>query len=927
MGDLFAPPPGYPVPPPELDTPPPNFADAGKNFAIGVAASGVSTGWWAQLAKVFKDVFSFIVGWTLAILGNVLAFIVGNLTAADAIASQAYGELIAREVESLFGLNYNSAALQGIANSKGRADLGSQVANVILTSIFSPTSAASGSGVEPSDAAAKKYLGTVMTMELEGWIHSWVLDALSVHELEKFGDLKDGISSVLGLGRMSRQVFAAPLKVFVHDPYQALLNDRYRPTPLPHTSAIRQFYRGELSRDDLERILGREGWSTKYIDYLISEHQKYLSDADVDYLVSRGAWNSDQGSKYLQEQGWDAATAQRRLAIMADKRVDHFRREIITAGEAAFVRGDIPATQFQTIVQNSGLSDDEQTWTIRAAGVKRELHITNLSRSDIQTMILKGVLNFTDLQAWAVRNNMPIDQERFLELLLAEEGGEKTAAAKAKAEAAAAKAAAQQLKAQAAIAKAAQAKAQAADKGISVSQAETLVVDGLWTFDHLTTFLTARNYGPDAIAAITDLLHARITKAAAHGTTATGIRATAAAKGLPLGQLEKAAVEGILTLAEFQAALAPHGFTAEETQVLVELTQHAREVQAVKDQAAADRAAKAGHHEASLAEIERAARLGITPADNYTLALQNAGFNAASVALLRGILDSQIAADRKAAATRTGAVAAGNFKGVSLPQLEQEVVAGIRTLDDYTAALLKLGYSAGDVADLAALLKLRIQHAHTVADKSVAAGEALAQRSLSLTDIERSVKLGILTIDDYKAALKAADFDPHTIDILAHALTQQVANASKAGVTTTGAVTKAKAKSISLSEFQRAVLEGVRTIGDYSNLLTGLGYSAADVTTMVHLQQLKLDHAAAAARKHADAVGLATDRGISLADEERAVLSGDKTMANYDALLKALGFDAIDRSTLDKLLAAKIAAAAAKAAAPPAATGGGTPPV
>jgi hypothetical protein len=106
---------------------------------------------------------------------------------------------------------------------------------------------------------------------------------------------------------------------------------------------------------------------------------------------------------------------------------------------------------------------------------------------------------------------------------------------------------------------------------------------------------------------------------------------------------------------------------------------------------------------------------------------------------------------------------------------------------------------------------------------------------------------------------------------------------------------------------------GLEPVSTYTAAVTAAGYSAADAQTLTELLNLKIAHTAAVAAMHADAVGKATAKGISLADEEKAVLGNYKTMADYDTLLTALGYDLTDRTVLEDLLKDKIAAAAAKA--------------
>lgn len=909
MGDFFTPSPSGFTGPPEPDIEAPDLFELGKNVAIGLDKSGMVGSFLNGLKEVLIAVVGGAVGVLLRIVGSVLAFIIANINSADEVAGPAYAGLVAQELESLFGVKASTSALQGVANSKSRAQLGDQVGAFMLQNIFAPSSPASGSGVEPSDAAAKKFLGSVMTMEVEGWLHAWIFDAISYHELEKFGELKDGIARTLGLGRMSRQVFAPPLKVFVHDPYLAKLNEAYRPAHLPEASAIRQFFRGEISREELSVILGRQGIREQYIEYLINEHQKYLSDADIDYLIAHGTWTQEQGVKYLAEQGWDTATADRRLTIMRDQRIDKYRREIVAAGEAAYHAGEIPSDQLRTIVQASGLSDDEQTWIMRVAGVKRELHATHLSRGDVETMIKHGVLNFGDLQQWAIRNQMPIEEERYLELLLAVEESKATEAARAKAEVAKERAAAKQEKLNAAVKKAAAAKAQAPDKGIGVSEAETLVLDGIWTFDHLTTYLQARDYSPDAIDAIEHVLHNKIAKAAANATAAAGARTAAAAKGLNLATMERAVVEGLINIDQFSGYLKGQGFTAADAEVLIELTQHAAEVAQVKTSAKATATAKAAAKEVSLPTLERAVRLGLVPKDTYTHALFNAGFDDSSIAVLSAILDSEIAADKANAAKRAQAAAAAGQRNVSLGQMESEVLAGARPIGDYTQLLASLGYSATDQQALTAVLQQRIDHQADLLHFRAAVGDVLGQRGASLSQLERAVKLGQLSIDTYKLTLQQAGFRPDQVTLLANTLLAEIGAAKQASTKAAGASKQLAKKGISLSQLEQAVLQGVQPIEAYTNMLLSAGYDESAAQTLTDLLASRLAHQNDVEAFKAAVGAEFGERGASLIQLERAVKLGTLAIEDYALTLEQAGYRPDQIELLVNTLNAEIAAA------------------
>jgi hypothetical protein len=913
MGDFFAPPPGFPEVPIEPATPPPSFESIGEGLWAGATKAAGTGGLLGGLFDTLVRWFTAIIGFLLQYSIKLVAWLINLLTNVENDAAASYGVLVAATLRNLLNVNVDPSQVSTRTGGPGRQAAATALGQAVLSPIYSNVPAATGNGVPPGHTAADQYLANVMNMELNGWIESWFTDAGSYHLLEKFGDLKDGISRVLGLGRMSRQVFAPPLKVLVHDPYLAELNAKFRPKLVDAGTAIQAFLRAEFDRDQLSALLAPAGYTEAEIDWLVRQHTKYLSVDDVNYLLARGIWQTSDAITYLGFQGWSPADAQHLLDIAADKELQAYRKQAIAAAEASFVAGDLDAGTWQSLVSGSGLTQVEQSWTLSVANVKRQSKITHLSLGQIETGIKDGVMSFADLQTWATRVNMPADELALLELTIQVQMNKQSASAAAKAAAAKAKADAAAAKTAATAAKAAQAKAAAPDKGVTVAQAESLVKDGLWTFDQLTAFLTNKGYGSDAIASIVELLHASIDKTTTSTAAASTTKATAAAKGLNLATVEKAVVAGVLTIDDLTNWLSGHGFDSTDSQVIVELTQEAVAAAKVKADAKAAATAKASAKQISLPELEHAVRLGLTPLSTYTAALQAAGFDQLDITLLTGILNAQIASDQAAAAKRSGVSAAGAAAHISISQLEQEVINGIRPIGDYTSTLAQLGYSPADQSELTQLLQLKVDGAKLTAAKKAAAGAALDARGISLTQAEQAVKLGVIPITTYQAQLQTAGFTPDAVNVLSNTLLAEVAKTSKAQTAANGAATTLATKGISLPDLEKAVVAGVRPIADYTAALTNAGYSAGDVDTLQQLLQLKVDHAAAAAATHADAEGQATAKGISLGKEEAAVVAGDLTMDDYDALLTQLGYDDVDRAVLEQLLQTKVDAAAAKA--------------
>ena len=769
MADFFTPPEGFPEVPPEPATPAPDFPGIGTSWTLGAAAAAKDIGWAAQWADWLLTWVARLIGFLLSIALKIFAYlmkIMGNVTDE---AGAGYGAIVAATLHELFGVTVNPATVNTRASGPERAAVAASLGQAIIGTMFSAAPVNPAGGIPPSDAAANNFLRVMMNMELNGWLESWFADAATYHLLEKYGDLKDGVTRILGLGRMSRQVFAPPLKVLVHDPYLALLEQKYRPKGVDVGTAMRAFHRGDVDRAGLSTRLGNQGYTEQEIDWLVIDHAKYLGNADVGYLVDRGIWTRDQAAQYLRNQGWAADGANYVLEIEADKRVQKYRDEMVAIATDAFVKGEINDAQLATAINNAGTQSAEGLWAADTANLKRSVHVTHLSRGDIEKGIKDGVMNFNDLKAWALRENMPLDEETFLELTILVEESKASAAAANRAAAAKAKADAAAAKTKAAQDKAAAAALQAADKGITLAEAEALVKAGNWTFAQLEGFLTSKGYGPDAIAGIEALLHEKMAKAAATAAKTSGVRTAAKAKGINLAQMEKAVVDGILTPEALASWLTAQGFDAADTAVIVEETQQALDAAKLRQATRAAKSAEAGKRGISLPALERAVRLHITPIQTYTAALQNAGFDSSSVDLLTATLAAQMTQDALAKAGKGSSTGQPAAKVPTLSQMESEVSAGIRPISDYSAALSKAGYAADDVTQLTELLQHKIDHsAAAAALHSDAVGNAV-KRGIDLAQAEAAVLGGINTMDDYDAMLQTLGYDDVDIATL-HAL-------------------------------------------------------------------------------------------------------------------------------------------------------------
>jgi len=343
--------------------------------------------------------------------------------------------------------------------------------------------------------------------------------------------------------------------------------------------------------------------------------------------------------------------------------------------------------------------------------------------------------------------------------------------------------------------------------------------------------------------------------------------------------------------------------------------------QQAAEQKAADEAAKAQVRGVSLSAFQQLVKTGLRTFDDYKAFLSALGLKAPAIQDLLDLLHSQITAQQTLDQKHAALDAAAAVKHLPLSQTEAAVVAGVLSIGELQKFMAASGYAAEDINIVTAFVQAKLDAAAAAASTKQQATAALAAKGLSLADLERAVKLGVMPIDQYQSALAAAGFTPESIAILAASLQAELTTTQQTAQQAGDVSAALATKGVSLAQEQLLVKNGLATLDQYQAFLTGQGYAADDAAALRSLLDLQIQQLKAAAAAHELATQKAAQQNISLAKEEEAVIAGIRTMDDYLALLVSLGFNDLDQATLVALLQSRVAAAAAKAAASSPTTG------
>ncbi|MGH9806258.1 MAG: hypothetical protein ACRD9W_03185, partial [Terriglobia bacterium] len=718
-----------------------------------------------------------------------------------------------------------------------------------------------------------------------------MFELVSAGSIETFAELKDIMANALGLGRISRRVLAPPLKTLVVDPYQQLLHKTYKPTLLAVNEQVRAYIRGALTRQQLDDGAALWGYTTDKVDTLIATNSLHLSAGDLGALVDRGQVVESDALAALQAQGYDAHSAAGLLFLARKTRPDALQRTKIEAAIEAYAVGKLDQATTESIVNNSGLPDTEKVAYIDLAGFKKQLHVTRPSLAEGASLVEAGIWGLDQYQALAFYYGWSPDDERDLELLTLTKVKNASDAASKKAATASATAAKQKAAALAAAQKAAAAKLAAEAKGVSIAKYETLVKDGLKSVADYSTFLADKGIAPDNVIALTTLLSTTLQQAQTAAGLKTSNAATVAAKNLSIAQLESAVKSGAITIDEYTQRMEAAGVSPSDAAILTQVLQDSITTAANKATATATAKAQASVKKVNLTQFETAVREGLKTVDDYQAFLKSAGYDDTDAALLVSELQTQLGKDQAAQTLATGATAKATAKGLSLTQLQAAVRAGLKTMDDYRAALLALGYDTSDQDALVGLLQLQVDHDQAVSAASQTATTLVKALGVTLSELERAVILGVVPMATLTDALTRAKVGSDEASIITSTVAAEASTAAAARNKANAAASLVAAQGLSLSSLESDAIAGKVTTAQLQSILTGAGVVPDDVASIVQLISDEIANKQAVDALTSTATTQAAAKGLSLSQEQAAVKAGVKTIDDYQAFVGGLGFD------------------------------------
>jgi hypothetical protein len=852
-----------------------------------------------------EAVKTLIVG--LLRLGGPIALAIGRgMIEGENEASDVMDELAALGIEDLLGVKVGRGGASRRGGAGGRKGIGNEIGRAILTSVTGTTGA-----LEPGTAAAEKYLGTMASFAIEGWLEGWTVELLSslvpgVGNIETFGELDDIMASVMGFGRLSRRVLGPLITTTVVAPMEWHVNKAYRPTLLSAAQISRQLARGKWSQAQAIEELARQGYSDERIEALLATGAKAHSVPDYDLLIRAGAMEEGTAVAALTDSGYTAETAKRELFIERVKRIASFERAMADAAVAAHVAGRISEGELGGFITGATISPQEKAQYTELAIARRLLGQRELTSGEAEQAVKAGILNFIDYRAALRREGRTEDAIDVLDLLLRHDLDKAKDAAALRAQLAAERADEKKKRDAAAAARRAELEAKRAlERRGREADLERAAIRGLIALDRVAEIYAAE-FDDETAGILLELLEADRAAYVAQQTARDEAAKRGAVRGIDVGALEQAVLRNVITMDEYRAQLGDRGFSAGDVAVLAGTLQAKLDdlaaANAARDQAAKDAAVK----HVSLSTIETLVRRGHRSIAEYDRTLADLGYDDGARAAMIDLLQDRIDEDAAARAAREAAANRRDARGLSLEQMRRAVLLGHTTEDAFQTYLVAENYTTEAQRVLLAALRADVVEADAARQRRADAEAKRAHLDAPLSDVARAARLGLIPVQAYVERLARAGYSDDAIALEVDLLVEELAAAADARAAREAAEAATRNRGLSLADAARSVRAGLSTIDAYVATVRAAGYSADAAATMGRLLEEELAAADAARVRREEIAAAARVRRLSLRQLEAAVLLGERTLDDYAAAVQSIGYDATDVALLVTLLGAQV---------------------
>lgn len=817
--------------------------------------------------------------------------------------------VVAPILSGLFGAGVDEGALR----RKMRSGEGNAGAQAIMDGFIKAIVGNTPAEIVPSDEGAKRIAAAAVQASLESTFNAYVPELLShllpfdIGHFEHLAELPENIIRSLGVSRLVRRALGPIVTTCCTTPAQWHMNKLHRPTLLGASTLARQMARNPDKRETWLEDLRREGYTDERIEALLNEQAKFHSVGDVYRLTRAGLWSEGDALQHLADQGYDGDVAGTELQLEKLKAIEAFDRSMAGAAVDAFAGGRIDEGALGGFCSGVTISAQEKAQLVELAHARRICSRRGLSPAEAASAVEAGVLSFIDYRRALERDGRDDEAIDVLELMLRVKLDDKKTAAQHRQELDAQRAAAQKARELAALQKKAAHDAQlaAAARG-KASDLEQAAIRGLIPVARVAE-VWAQDFDAETVDILVALLEDKRAAYVAQQAARAKLIHNAAGRGIDVGALESAVLEGVLTLGQFRDRLLALTFSPDDAALLA-ATLAAKIAERDATKAAHDAALAAGKvRHIDVATLEVLVRRGHRTMADFDAALRALGFDDGARAALRDRVQIQIDDDAAAAAVRAAANRTLQPRGLSWDQVRAAVLRGVRTLSDAEKFLVDNRFTADAVATLMAALRADVSEADAARQRRQEAELRATARDAPLSDVARAARLGIIPVQVYLDRLARDGWTDDAIALETDLLLTEIADVQAARRRRDELEAQSTDRGLSLEQTARAVRAHLAPIEAYTAAARLAGYSDDAADTLTTLLGDELAAADAGAARRATIAGELAGKPLTLAQLEAGVLAGERSLDDFTVTVRSYGYADDDAALLAAIVQRKLA--------------------
>jgi hypothetical protein len=375
----------------------------------------------------------------------------------------------------------------------------------------------------------------------------------------------------------------------------------------------------------------------------------------------------------------------------------------------------------------------------------------------------------------------------------------------------------------------------------------------------------------------------------------------------PVSELVRAVVRGLIPTGRLTEVLAQQ-YDADTVQIYVADAEQQRADYLAQQQKADDATKRATVRHIDVGQLEQAVLNDVLTPAQFRRQLDTLAFSPDDADVLTATITAKKADQDAAKAKRAAADSAAKAKSIDLSRFEQLVRRGARTMADYSALLVSLGFDDASVAAMAELLQLKIAGDNTAAQTRAGIAAADPNRGLTLEQFRRAVIIGAKTVDDFSNWLVQNRYTTDAAAVLVAELQDDVDQADAARRKREQAGAARGPAALSLATAARAARLGLISPAEYRDRLTAAGYTADDIAIEMDLLVAEIGDVQAARAKQGKADSDNPTQGLTLSQLATAVKAGEAPIEAYSARAHDFGLsdddvDLLTRVLLDELQA------------------------